>query len=63
MASEQKRCDVKLERDEWKHYRLARINCIIGQVVFIDETCTKTNMTPLRGRALRAILGSSVQRF
>lgn len=48
-ASEQDRADVKLRRDAW----LAEQPLWDPhQLVFIDESCAKTNMTRLRGRAL-----------
>ena len=47
-ASEQHREDVAEEREEWKQFQET---FDLEKLVFIDETWTKTNMTPLRGRA------------
>jgi len=51
MACEQNRDDVKAEREEWRTHILPAIIRDIERVIFIDETCVKTNMTPLRGRS------------
>lgn len=51
LASEKERADVKAERDTWQNQRLPAIRAAPGRLVFIDETCVKTNMTPLRGRS------------
>ena len=45
-AREQDRPDVARRREQWRKYQ-GRIDP--GRLVFIDETWTKTNMTPLRG--------------
>ena len=47
-ASEQHREDVAEEREEWKQFQET---FDLEKLVFSDETWTKTNMTPLRGRA------------
>jgi transposase len=47
-AAEQHREDVASKREEWKQMQKA---LDIKRLVFIDETWTKTNMTPLYGRA------------
>jgi len=47
MASEQKRRDVKLEREEWHAHILLAIIRDRERVIFIDQTCVKTNMAPL----------------
>jgi len=47
-ASEQDRPEVARRREQWKA-RQGRIDP--RRLVFVDETWTKTNMTPLRGRA------------
>ena len=49
VASEQKREDVVEQRNEWKQIQE---DFDIEKFVFIDKTWTKTNMTPLYGRAL-----------
>lgn len=49
-AAEQHREDVAAEREEWKKLQET---FDIKRLVFIDETWTKTNMTPLYGRAER----------
>lgn len=49
-ASEQDRPDV-VERRAWWFDVQPRLD--VQQLVFIDETWTKTNMTPSRGRALK----------
>jgi len=53
MASEQERSDVKREREEWRAHILPAIIRDMERVIFIDQTCVKTNMTPLRGRCLK----------
>jgi len=53
MACEQERSDVKAEREAWCAHILPAITRDIERVIFIDETCIKTNMTPLRGRSLK----------
>jgi transposase len=45
-ASEQDRPDVARKRTAWKRFQ-ARL--APGRLVFLDETWTKTNMSPLRG--------------
>lgn len=50
MAAEQERSDVAAQRREW---RLRQAGLDPGRLVFIDETWAKTNMTRLRGRALK----------
>jgi len=50
LASEQDRPDVARKRKRWKAHQ-GEID--IQRLVFIDETWTKTNMTPLRGWAAR----------
>jgi len=47
-AAEQHREDVIAEREEWK---TLQETLPLESLVFIDETWTKTNMTPLYGRA------------
>jgi transposase len=49
-AAERHRDDVAAEREEWKQLQEV---LPIKSLVFIDETWTKTNMTPLYGRAER----------
>jgi hypothetical protein len=49
-ASEQGREDIALERAEWKEFQ-KKINA--NNLVFLDETGVKTNMTRLYGRSLR----------
>ena len=50
IAAEQRRDDVATKRQRWrrKQSRLAP-----DQLVFLDETWAKTNMTRLRGRSFR----------
>jgi transposase len=50
MAAEQERSDVASKRRDW---RLRQAGLDPGRLVFIDETWAKTNMTRLRGRALK----------
>src|SRR5271169_1329936 len=45
-AQEQNRADVARRREQWQKYQ-GRIDA--KRLVFIDETWTKINMTPLRG--------------
>jgi len=47
-AAKRHREDVANEREAWKQLQET---FDIERLVFIDETWTKTNMTPLRGRA------------
>ena len=47
-AAEQHREDVAEKREEWK---AAQPDMDVKNIVFLDETWTKTNMTPLYGRA------------
>src|SRR4051794_37552193 len=47
-AAEQDRPDVAEKRQQWKQEQPARA---ARQLIFIDETWAKTNMTRLRGRA------------
>src|SRR6202012_2246326 len=49
-ASEQDRPDVARRRTQWKKYQ-GRLDP--ARLVFIDETCAKTNMTRTHGRAPR----------
>jgi len=49
MASEQERNDVRQERETWCAHILPAIIRDMERIIFIDETCVKTNMTPLRG--------------
>jgi len=49
MASKQERSDIKAERETWCAHILPAIIRDIERVIFIDETCVKTNMTPFRG--------------
>ena len=49
-AAERHREDVAVQREEWQKLQKT---FDITRLVFIDETWTKTNMTPLRGRAER----------
>jgi len=49
-ASEQDRPDVKRRRERWKRHQ-GKLDP--ARLVFIDETWTKTNMTPTRGRCAR----------
>ncbi len=49
-AAEQNRPDVARHRAAWKRLQ-PRVDA--ERLIFIDETWTKTNMTRLRGRALR----------
>ena len=53
LASEVERADVREARLDWRYYRQPAMQKQPGRLVFIDETSIKTNMTPLRGRALR----------
>jgi transposase len=50
IASEQNRPDIARRRRQWRE-RQARVDPV--RLVFIDETWTKTNMTPLRGWCTR----------
>jgi len=52
-ASEQERADGRQEREEWRAYILPAIIRDMKRVIFIDETCVKTNMTLLRGGYLK----------
>jgi len=47
-ASEQDRADVRLRREQW---RAEQGGWDLHALVFVDESCAKTNMTRLRGRA------------
>src|SRR5438128_300771 len=47
-AAEQDRPDVAQRRAQWKAQQLGLDP---KRLIFIDETCTKTNMIRLRGRA------------
>jgi transposase len=49
-ASEQTRADIVAARDAWGHLQQ---QLTPERLVFLDETWTKTNMTPLRGRSRR----------
>ena len=49
-AAEQTRPDVAAARDQW---RRCQHELSPERLVFLDETWTKTNMTPLRGRCRR----------
>ena len=49
-AAEQDRPDVAERRARW---RVEQLNLDSTKLIFIDETWVKTNMTRLRGRALR----------
>jgi len=51
MASEQEREDVRRKRRHWIARRQPRMRAEPERLVFIDETCTTTKMTRLRGRA------------
>src|SRR5262249_29270567 len=51
MAAEQKRADVRQERDEWRQHRQPAMRAAPARLVFVDETSVKTNMTPTRGRS------------
>jgi transposase len=57
-AAEQTRHDVAAARAEW---RCLQRRLSPERLVFLDETWTKTNMTPLRGRGRRGqrVLGSA----
>jgi transposase len=48
VAAERDRPDIARRREQWRRYQ-TRIDP--ARLVFIDETWTKTNMAPLRGRA------------
>jgi transposase len=47
-ASEQDRADVRVRREQWV---AERTGWNPHRLVFLDESCAKTNMTRLRGRA------------
>jgi transposase len=49
-AAEQARADIASAREQWRKLQ-RRLNP--ERLVFLDETWTKTNMTPLRGRSPR----------
>lgn len=53
LALEKERADIRQARIEWRCYRQPAMQREPGRLVFIDETSIKTNMTPLRGRALK----------
>jgi transposase len=57
-AAEQTRADVAAARHLWRRLQ-RRLNP--DRLVFLDETWTKTNMTPLRGRGRRGqrVLGAA----
>lgn len=44
---------MKAEREDWHRNRLPAIRATPGRLIFIDETCVKTNMMPIRGRSLK----------
>lgn len=44
---------MRAEREAWIAHRLPAMRASPGRLVFVDETCVKTNMTPLRGRSLK----------
>ena len=51
MAQERERPDVRAARRLWITHRQARMRSQPHRLVFLDETCVKTNLTRLRGRA------------
>ncbi len=51
MASEQDKPHVRKAREEWLEARQPFMQRMPEQIVFIDETCVKTNLTRLRVRA------------
>ena len=51
MAQERERSDVRAARRLWINHRQARMRRQPHRLVFLDETCVKTNLTRLRGRA------------
>ena len=51
MASEQDKPHVRKARQEWLEARQPFMRHMPEQIVFIDETCVKTNLTRLRARA------------
>lgn len=53
MAAERRGARVRQRRTDWFEHRLPTIADRPERVVFIDETSVKTNLTRLRGRALR----------
>jgi transposase len=61
-ASEQDRPKLARRREQWQA-RQGRIGP--QRLVFVDETWTKTNMTPLRGRALvgKRLVGKAPQGY
>ena len=53
IAAETRRPDIRQARLDWVRRRLPRMRAEPHQLVFVDETSVKTNMTRLRGRAPR----------
>lgn len=53
MATERRRAKVRRQREDWFKHRIPAVSAQPERVVFIDETSVKTNLTRLRGWALR----------
>lgn len=53
MATERRRAKVRRQREDWSKHRIPAVLAQPERVVFIDETSVKTNLTRLRGWALR----------
>jgi transposase len=53
IAAERERADVRQARRSWIERRQPRMRRCPQRLVFIDETCVKTNLVRLRGRAPR----------
>ena len=53
VASQCRRADIARARHDWIRGRQPRMRDQPDQLVFIDETAVKTNLTRLRGRAPR----------
>ncbi len=53
VASEQDKPHVRKVREEWLEARQPFMQRMPEQIVFIDETCVKTNLTRLRARAAK----------
>ena len=51
LGGERRKTCIRCARDEWMKHRLPWMCEVPGQLVFIDETAVKTNLTRLRGRA------------
>ncbi len=53
VATERKRARIKRRRADWFKHRMPAMQSQPERLVFIDETSVKTNLTRLRGRAMR----------